>query len=74
MPQAHTWQHGSSPHQYTLLSGLCQALVWQQSGRDWGALISRDSTAVLQAYFGTRAEAQTWCEEHLAELQTKGQC
>jgi len=35
----------------------------------WGALISRDSTALLQAFFATLAEAQSWCELHLAELQ-----
>jgi hypothetical protein len=71
MPQAPTWQRGSTQQQYTLTVGEYQALVWQQTTGDWAALISRDNVAVNSHVFRTLKDAQVWCETHLTELQAK---
>ncbi len=71
MSQDRTWQRGPVAHQYSLIVGDCQALVWQQPMGRWAALISRDQTAVTERYFKNLMEAQLWCEARLAQLQAK---
>ncbi len=71
MPQASTWQRGSTQQQYTLTVGDYQALVWLQTTGDWTALISRDHTAVKHNFFKNVIEAQLWCEAYLAKIPTK---
>ncbi len=71
MPQDHTWQHGPVAHQYSLIVGDHQALVWRQTTGGWVALISRDHTTVAHNFFKNLIEAQVWCESYLAQLQSK---
>jgi hypothetical protein len=71
MSQDRTWHRGPVAHQYTLIVGEWQALVWQQPMGRWAALISRDHTAVTERYFTNLMDAQMWCEARLAQLQAK---
>ncbi len=51
------WQRGSNQQQYTLTSGICQALVWYQPAGEWTALISRNHTAINHNFFKNLMEA-----------------
>ena len=69
MPQAPTWQRGSTQQQYTLTVGDYQALVWRQTTGGWVAMISREHKAVEHNFFKNLVEAQVWCEARLIQLQ-----
>ncbi len=65
------WHRGPIAHQYSLIVGDHQALVWYQMTGDWAALISHDHTAIAHNLFKNAIEAQLWCEAYLAKIPTK---
>ena len=60
------WQHDTTDHAYTLITGDMRCRVWHTLG-NWQAILSQRGDATAAYNFKTAEEAKTWCEKLVGE-------
>jgi hypothetical protein len=68
------WSFDAATNEYRLTLDDCTADVWQETTGRWSGRVHAPNQSSARGNFASRAQAQQWCEETIAQFSTNGVC
>ncbi len=69
-----TWSFDATTNEYHLTLDACTADVWQETTGQWSGRVRAPNQSIARGHFASRAQAQHWCADTIAQLNAKGAC